>query len=183
MVSRGITVTCETIRQWTLKFGQGMRRNFAVTNRSAGTNGIRRGGTEHQGQVLLPVARGRSGRPSARYADARPAQPARGKPLFPQATQGLALRSTGAGHRQAEELRRSEKAHLARCRTSPAQGAEQPGRTLTPTDAATGTTDAPLQVTWPSAALSVGTRSDQQCFPVSAQPPIRWAVPARAHMR
>ena len=62
-------------------------------------------------------------------------------------------------------------------------GPEQPGRTLAPTDAATRKTDAPLQITRPCTALFVGTRPDQQCLPVSAQPPLGTAVPARPDSR
>ncbi len=40
MASRGIIVTYETIRQWTLKFGQRYAKNFAGVNRSTGENGI-----------------------------------------------------------------------------------------------------------------------------------------------
>ena len=99
--------------------------------------------------------------------------------VFSQAPQGLALRPTDADHRQTHELCRSEKANHARCRASPAQGSEQPCRTLASTDAATRKTDAPLQVTRPCTALFVGTRPDQQCLSVSAQPPVGAAVPAR----
>src|SRR5471030_2200294 len=141
----------------------------------------RRGGANYQGQASLPVACGRPEWSCARYPHAEPAQPAGGEALFPQAPQGLALRPAGVGHRQTEELRRSEVAHHARCRAPPAQGSEQPRGTLPPTDAATRTTDAPLQVTRPCTAISVGTRPDQQCLPVSAQPPVSCAVPARPY--
>jgi hypothetical protein len=60
MACRGIIVTYETIRQWTLKIRPGlMSMNFAVINRSAGTMAFRRGGAEHQVKALLPGARGR----------------------------------------------------------------------------------------------------------------------------
>src|SRR5471030_194772 len=68
----------------------------------------RRGGANNQGQAPLPLACSRSERSCARYPDAEPAQPASSKTLFPQATQKLALRATGADHRQAEELCRGE---------------------------------------------------------------------------
>ena len=115
----------------------------------------------------------------ARYLDAESAQPAGSKAFFPQAPQGLALRTTGADHRQAEELCCGEEANHARCRASPAQGPEQPGRTLASTDAATGTTDAPLQVIWTSSALFVGAWPDQQCLPVPTQPLVSGAISAR----
>jgi len=40
MDSRGIVVSYETIRQWTLKFGPGVPMNCAGVSLSAGTNGI-----------------------------------------------------------------------------------------------------------------------------------------------
>ena len=117
----------------------------------------------------------------ARYLDAESAQPAGSKAFFPQAPQRLALRTTGADHRQAEELCCGEEANQARCRASPAQGPEQSGRTLAPTDAATRTTDAPLQISRPSSALFVGAWPDQQCLPLPAQPLDSGALRARPH--
>ena len=40
MASRGIIVTCETIRQWTLKFGQGYANELRWRQPQRGTNGI-----------------------------------------------------------------------------------------------------------------------------------------------
>ena len=109
--------------------------NFPGVSLSAATNGISTKLFQQQ-RASLPVAGSRLGWPRAQYPHAESAQPARGKTLFPQALQVLALRSTGASHRQTEELRRSEGANRAECRASPAQRSDQPSRTLAPTDAA-----------------------------------------------
>ena len=168
MASRGIIVTYETIRQWTLKFGQGyaneLRRRQPqrgdkwhldeVVLTIKGRHHYRWRAVEQNGHVLDILMQSRRNRQAE-------------KRFFRKLLKGL------------QELRRSEGAHHARCRASPAQGSEQPGRTLAPTDAATRTTDAPLQVTRPCTALSVGTRPDQQRLPVSAQPPVGTAVQAR----
>lgn len=78
MASRGIIVTYETIR------------------------------ANNQGQAPLPLACSRSEWSCARYLNAESAQPAGSKTLSPQAPQGLGLCTTGADHRQAEELCRGE---------------------------------------------------------------------------
>src|SRR5471030_2487915 len=114
MASRGIIVTYETIRQWT----------SPASTAAGGQMASRRGGANNQGQAPLPLACSRSERSCARYPDAESSQPASSKTLFPQATQKLALRATGADHRQAEELCRGEDANHAGCRASPAQGSE-----------------------------------------------------------
>ena len=179
MASRGIIVTYETIRQWTLKFGQGYANELRRRQ-------PQRGNKCHLDEVVLTIkgrhhylwrAVDQGGHVLDILMQSRRSRG--GATLFSQAPQGLALRPTGADHRQTQELCRSEEAHHARCRASPAQGPEQPGRTFAPTNAATRKTDAPLQVTRPCTAFFVGTRPDQQCLPLSAQPPVGAAVPAR----
>ena len=124
MASRGIIVTYETIRQWTLKFGQGYANELRRRQ-------PQRGNKCHLDEVVLTIkgrhhylwrAVDQGGHVLDILMQSRRSRG--GATLFSQAPQGLALRPTGADHRQTQELCRSEEAHHARCRASPAQGHE-----------------------------------------------------------
>jgi hypothetical protein len=180
MTSRGIFVTYEIIRQWTLKFGQTYAN--ALRRRQP-----RRGDKWHldevvltiKGQQPLLVARGGPGRAYARCAGAAPTRPAGGQTILSQTAQRAAVRAAGADHGQTQELRRREGADHAGCRASAAQGAQQPGRSLAPADPATGTSDAAPQIAGSGPTLFIGAWSDQQCLPLSAQPSAGGTVSVR----
>ena len=180
MASRGIFVTYESIRQWTLKFGQTYAN--ALRRRQP-----KRGDKWHLDEVVLtfkgaqplPVACGRSAGAYARCAGAAPARPTGRQTLLSQAAQGAAVRAAGAGHGQVQELWRGQGADHAGCRASAAQGAQQSGRSLAPADPATRAADAAIQIAGASPALFIGAWSDQQCLSLSAQPPVGDPVPMR----
>jgi hypothetical protein len=63
-----------------------------------------------------------------------------------QAAQETRARAACTCHRQAQELRGGEPGSGAQCRTSPTQGAEQPGGKLAPADTGAREGDVSLQI-------------------------------------
>ena len=178
VASRGIFVTYESIRQWTLKFGQTYAN--ALRRRQP-----KRGDKWHLDEVVLtfkgaqplPVACGRPAGAYARCAGAAPARPTGRQTLLSQAAQGAAVRAAGAGHGQAQELWRGESATHSGHRTPAAQGTQQPGRSLAPADPAAGTPDEAIQIAGAGPTLFIGAWSDQQRLPLSAPPLAGGTVP------
>jgi len=162
MASRGIFVTYETIRQWTLKFGQTYAN--ALRRRQP-----KRGDKWHLDEVVLTIkgqhhylwrAVDQEGHTLDVLVQRRRDRQS-GQALLSQAAQGTTVRATGAGDGQTKELRCGEGADHARCRASAAQRSQQPGRSLAPADQATGTTDAAIQISRPGPTLFIGPRPHQ----------------------
>jgi hypothetical protein len=99
LASRGVIVTYETVRQWTLKFGQ------------LYANALRRKQAKHgdkwhldevvltiKGKHPLPVAGGWPERAHTRYSDAESARSACSKTVLLQAVQGAVLLSARADY-------------------------------------------------------------------------------------
>jgi len=132
LAARGIDLTYETVRRWSVKFGLGIARRIRSTARARAAP--RRGGGHDQGQQALAVARGQA-------AHANAAQEAR--PL-----------TACSDHRQAQELHRGKQGPGAERGTPAAQRTEQPGRELAPANAGAREGDSPLQISAPPAAIA-----------------------------
>ena len=137
MAERGVIVSHESIRGWAAKFGQayanGLRRRrprpgdkWHLDEVFIKVNGQRHylwRAVDQHGDVLdILVTSRRNAKAAARF--------------FRMFVQGLALRSEGAGHRQASQLRRGPPSVDARGGASPVEVSEQPGGELPPTDTA-----------------------------------------------
>ena len=89
LAARGITVSHETIRQWALKFGQGVRERdppaAAAARRQVAPG---RGPDQDRRQEALAVAGGRPGRRRARRAGPEPARQEGGQAPAAQAAEG-----------------------------------------------------------------------------------------------
>ena len=181
MASRGIFVTYETIRQWTLKFGQTYAN--ALRRRQP-----KRGDKWHLDEVVLTIkgqhhylwrAVDQEGHTLDVLAQRRHDRQA-AKRFFRKLLKGLQyVRAAGAGDGQTKELRCGEGADHARCRASAAQRSQQPGRSLAPANPATRTADAAIQNAGPGPTFFIGTWPHQQYLPLPAPSFAGSAVPVR----
>lgn len=141
-----------------------------------------RGGADLPGPASLLVARGGPGGPYARCAGATPARPTGSKALLSQAAQGTSSRDYDTPRVLVTDKLKSygaAKAQIMPGVEPAAQGAQQPGRSIAPTDPATGTANAAIQIAEPCPTLFVSAWAHQQCLPLSAQLLGSSAVPVR----
>ncbi len=166
LAERGVTVSYEAIRQWCWKFGSEYARGL---KRRQG----RLGDTWHldelfvtiPGPATVSVASGRPGwRPDLHPRPGR-SESACSRTLLPQAVGRTGRGTQPAGDGQTAQLwRRSSNHHAFR---DPRYEAvrQQPSGGLPSADPATRTTDAPVQVARPSAALPLRSRSHPEPLP------------------
>ena len=171
LAARGITVSYETIRDWVARFGV----QFAAKVRR---DRPRPADKWHLDEVVVPIKGGRK-HWLWRAVDAKGdvldilVQSRRNKAaalrffrkLFkvwgqPRVVVTDKLRSYGAAK---SELASGDRA-------SPAQGAEQSLRSVPPAHTKAGKGNGAIQVTWPSAAVLVGPRSNCRIVPPQAPP-------------
>lgn len=181
MASRGIFVSYETIRQWTLRFGQHYA-NEQLRRQP------RQGDRWHLDEVVLTI-KGKhhylwhavdqnSHTLDVLVQSRRNRQAA--KRFFRKLLKGLRY-SPRVVITDKLKSYAAAKVQVMLCVEHRQHKGSNNRAVVAPTDAAARTTDAPVQVAWPRAAISGGTRLDQQCLSLPAQPPVGAGVPARPH--
>jgi hypothetical protein len=107
MASRGIFLTYETVRQWTLKF-PAVRNGTASSSAEAWRQmAFRRSGIDHQGQTFIICGPRRQ---RAQHSRAELMSPAGGETFLSQTAQGTGLCVVRVDHGQTRKLRRGQSA-------------------------------------------------------------------------
>ena len=147
MAERGIIVTSETIRQWTLKFGQ-MYANELKRRRG------KMGDTWHLDEVYLKINGKthylwRAVDQDGNVLDMRVAEPTQqkgGEEILSETAQRTSIRATSDYHRQAGQLRRRKEGDHGKCEASTTQGLKQPSGTDRSAEQATRANHAAVQI-------------------------------------
>ena len=155
LAARGISVTYETIRRWSLKFG----REFAnrIQRRAP-----RRGDKWHLDEVVISIAGKkhwlwRAVDQAGVVLDVLVQQPPRqegSQTPVAQTAEEAGTCTACFDHRQAEKLCRGQAGDHARRRAPSAQGPQQPGGEFPPTDATARADHEAVQVTAAGAEVS-----------------------------
>jgi hypothetical protein len=116
LAERGLVVSYETIRQWCDTFGPTFAARLRMRRMRPGRQVVlRRAAAQDQGEAVLAVAGGRSGRDRARYPGAGPARPGRGRGLRATRAGQLRRRDTPCAALQVQSARATLLGTVQRC--------------------------------------------------------------------
>ena len=163
LAERGVIVTYETIRQWSIKFGAQYARRLKTTPRSLGRHMVSgRGLRQYQWSAPVSLAGSGSRWRCDRYPRPMPSGRACGTEVLSEVAEESAPRAVPSRHRQVGKLpcRTSGTHAVGHPRHDPIR--QQSGRAITSTNPTAGTTHAAIQITRPSSAVFACSRGSSE---------------------